>query len=111
MSGGRHDLEFRRHEDWALVVTVRTAGVPVDVSSWTWASQVRRTPTSALVLVSLLVDTSDSASGRVVLSLSSEAAADLPLGEATWSLRRTLPGAITDTFLYGDVSIEESNTR
>lgn len=101
MTPGTRDLDLYRGDTYAHTVTFTDGTDPVDVSGYSWLAQIRETTDSAAVVEAFTVDTTNAATGVLVLRLSAAQAAELPRS-ARWDLQRTA-GGVVETILAGRV--------
>lgn len=80
-----------------LLVTIRVKynGSPVNVTGRSYASQIRQTPSSPVVLATFSVDMSDAANGVVVLSLSPAITSTLKPMKVVFDVQETNAGVVT----------------
>lgn len=109
MRPGRRNLEITRGDDYAHTIEFVLAGVPVDMSSSSFAAQIRDTPDAATA-VAFDVDSSQLAAGVLVLSLPASKTRTLS-ASASWDLQQASPGARITTILKGLVSVGPDVTR
>lgn len=107
----RHDFHIYRGDDWARTITFADpAGAVIDVSSRTFAAQIRATADSATILATMTVTMTQAALGIVEISLSAAQTAALEAGVDRWDLSQTVSGLKT-TLLAGAVYVEGDVTR
>ena len=99
-----------RGDDFADSVTINEGdpAMPADVSSRTYAAQVRSTPDGAVV-ASMSIDMSSAASGEVGYSLADTITADMS-GQYVWDFQQTTSGVIR-TLMAGTFTVEKDVTR
>lgn len=85
-----------------------TDGEPENLTAYTWAAQWRRTPDAA-ESVTLAVDTTELAQGRITVSVPA-ATTEAMVGLGIWDLQATL-GAVVRTRLVGPVRVVQDVTR
>ena len=98
-------VDLRLHQGDTFTLTLTFQG---NVASSTFAAQVRPTTKSA-TFWNFAVDTSQAASGIVVLTLSAANTAAMP-ATAVWDLQETKAGVVT-TLLKGRVRVGRETTR
>lgn len=104
-------LTIHRGDDYPHTVTFTDGeGEPLDCSAWTVTSQIRATATASEPLASFDVDATDAATGVFTLNLTAEETRDLPTGNLTSDIQRTLAGKTT-TILSCPVLVVEDVTR
>lgn len=95
-------------------VTVRikdkTTGNPINVTGRTYASQIRREPLNSTVLASWSIDTTNAATGVLIMTLDKTVTATLPPGNATYDLQETNGTKVTSIF-GGIITIVSDVTR
>jgi hypothetical protein len=105
----RRDLDFYRSDTWTHEVRFVDANeAPVNVSAWTFASQVRRRSSSDLI-VSFAVDASQAASGVIVFSVGANAT-DIDAGRYKYDVQRSL-GGVVQTVVEGAVTVSGDITQ
>ncbi len=105
----RRDLEFYRSDTWTHEVRfVDGDGDPVDVSAWSFASQVRRRTSSDLI-VSFQVDVSAASNGVVAFFVPAPST-DIEAGRYRYDVERTL-GGVVQTVVEGLVVVSGDITR
>lgn len=82
-------------------------GDPINMAG-TWRAQIRKRVSDAAALVAFTVDTTDAATGVLVLSLTKAETAALTDGGAWWDLEETGAGV---TYLRGTVAITQDVSR
>jgi len=104
------NYKILRGDDFADVVTIKegTPAAAVDVSSRTYAAQVRSTPDGDVV-VSMTIDMSSAASGEVGYSIADTDTADMS-GQYVWDFQQTSAGVIR-TLMGGTFTVESDVTR
>lgn len=105
---GIHDLTLYRGDTWSQVFTFTQGGSPLALPTTGWQAQVRAPDASGAVVGSFTVDSSDAATGVIVLSAT--AATVAILREGRYDLQLT-EGAVVRTFLRGAVKILRDVTR
>lgn len=106
---GTYQLDVYRGDSETRIFTFTDeAGDPIDYSASTWTAQIRRHE-KAETAVDLTVDTTDAATGVIVVELSAEDSAALP-GRGVWDLQRTT-GDDVETVLAGPVCVAGEVTR
>lgn len=107
MATQQRDIVIRQGDPYVHTITAQAAdGTPKNVSG-TWAAQIRRNPLDTDVAATFSVDTSDAASGTVVLSLTEEQTAALAPGRYVWDVDWSGVG----TPIGGSVVVQPDVTR
>jgi hypothetical protein len=91
-----------------IPVTIQENGVAINLTGRTFAAQVRRS-NDAEIVVELLIDTTNAATGQLVLSTTAVITAAM-LGEYVWDLQQTI-GSATRTLLAGAWFVRADVTR
>jgi len=105
----RRDLEFYRSDTWTHEVRfVDGDDNPINVSAWTFASQVRRRVSSDII-VSFNADVSAAATGVIVFSVGAPVA-DVEAGKYRYDVERSLNGVV-QTVVEGLVVVSGDITR
>jgi len=105
----RRDLEFYRSDTWTHEVRfVDVDDNPVDVSAWSFASQVRRRTSSDLI-VSFQVDSSLASTGTIVFTVQAPLT-DIEAGRYRYDVERT-QGNVVQTVVQGGVVVSGDITR
>jgi hypothetical protein len=87
-----------------------TAGDPVNVTGSTFTAQVRRYPAADAPLATFTVDTSQAATGRVVLTLPHATTSALPVGRHRWDVQQ-VTGGVFLTVMAGEFEVFGEVTR
>lgn len=85
-------------------------GVPVDITSRTYAAQVRARPDSSGTLAAFVCTVTSGGGGVVTCTLSSGTTSALTPGSGVWDMQET-SGSVVETLLAGPVSIVRDVTR
>jgi hypothetical protein len=94
---------------YGIVINIADSTGPVDVSSSTFASQLRRYP-SADVAATFGIDASAAATGTIQLSLTSAQTAALDPGVYRWDVDR-IQGSTIQPLAKGEIIVEAEVTR
>lgn len=89
-----------RGDDWAIAGTISAGGAPVDLTSATITSQIRRTADSATVTETFTVTKTNAAAGEITLSLSDTETALIKPGAYVYDLQVVI-GSTTTTYGAG----------
>jgi hypothetical protein len=107
----RRDVAAYRGDTYSHVLELEDGnGAALDVSGSTFSAQVRRYPAADTPLASFTVDTSNAATGRVVLGLSAAVTAALPVGKHRWDVQQTTAGVVL-TLAAGEFEVVGEVTR
>ena len=116
------DLVVYVGDDWDVPIDFDDGEDPpvaVDMSGWTsWAAHIKDRQTTTDPLVEITVDTTDAATGRIVLSIAAADTRDLisdPSARSTfsgtWDLQATSPTGKKRTLFAGTVTATLDRTR
>ena len=94
--------------DWP-VYTFSEAGVPLDLSTYTWAAQWRTSP-DATESVTLTLDLTEQAVGKIGVSANASQTATMVATNGVWDLQSTKAG-IVRTWIYGATTSTKDVTR
>lgn len=86
------------------------AGAPVDVTGWSWLSQLRTDPDD-VALVAIQVEVTDATKGQLELSLAPELTAALPTRDYVWDLEARDTANDVKTVLNGQLRVREDVSR
>ncbi len=111
MPPASRDVEIYRGDTWAHSIDFEDANsAPVNMSGKTWLCQVRASTESSTVLATVTVDTTNAATGTLVLRLTAMQTADLPTQVLRWDLQETTGGTVT-TWLAGRLTVTGDVSR
>ena len=79
MASGKHDITIDQGSDFSLTLTVKDGGVARNLSSWSVRGQLRST-VSSTDSTSFTIDTTDAATGILVVSLAHNVSRDMTAG-------------------------------
>jgi hypothetical protein len=95
---------------WSLLFTEDDGETPIDLSSYTWVSQIRANDgADSDVMADIAVDDTDADAGVLVLTLTAAESAQLvketaPAKKPAWDLQGTAAGVVR-TYLRGAVKV------
>jgi len=99
---GTYDLTLYQGDTWTQVFRFETpGGEPVDISTWTWAAQIRAHPRAAAAVTLTCTPGND---GVLTVELAAEDAAGLP-ATGVWDLQAADADGWEHTWLAGDVTV------
>lgn len=103
------DLTPMRGDDFSKTIRLlsKATSEPVDLSEWTWASQIRKDADSTEVMATITVDTTRAAEGILTFSLPASVTAVLSAG--VWDLQGLTPSK--KTWCKGSVRVGKDVTR
>lgn len=104
------DIEIFTGETVTITLRIKESGVPIDVSTRTYAAQVRQMPKSTTILATFSVDMTNAATGVVVLTLSAATTAALDVTHAVWDVKETNAGVVSRVH-GGQAVIKQMVTR
>lgn len=107
----RLDYRIVRGDDFADVVTIKEGSptpVAVNVSTRTYAAQVRRTKGGAVV-AQMTIDMAAAASGDVGYAITDVVTADMS-GDYVWDFQQT-NGGVVRTLMGGKFTVDQDVTR
>lgn len=88
--------------------TFEESGVPIDLTSYTWAAQWRATPTSTTA-VDIALDITQLAVGKITPSVTAEQSETM-VGAGVWDLQSTKAGVVK-TWIRGNTSVRKDVTN
>lgn len=107
----RRDLTAYQGDTFAHEIrVVDSDGDPVNVSSWTVSSQVRKRASYSTAEATFAVNMAQAATGVVVLSLPHSVTADLEPGKYRYDVQRVVSGNYL-TLIYGEFDVVAEVTR
>ena len=83
----------------------------IDVSTYTFRAQIRSSETSATVIALLSIDTTNAATGNIVLSYSAADSLNLTAGTYYWDLRVVDANGGVSRWLAGTATVTGTITR
>ena len=93
-----------------LVELLDDTGAPVDVTGWSWLSQLRITPDDTDSVV-IAVTVPDPPGGSVQLELDPAVTAALPIADYVFDLEATDGGGAVKTLIDGQLRVREDVSR
>ena len=105
---GKLDIKVTRGDTDGIPLTIREAGEPADLTGRTYAAQLRRAKNAATA-IDVTVDTTEAASGILILRLEPVVTETLT-GEFQWDLEQTMGGTVR-TLLTGRWLFDPDVTR
>ena len=94
--------------DWPTY-TFTENGLPIDLSSYTWAAQWRVTP-DATDSITLTLDTGELALGKIGVSATASQTAQMTAQNGVWDLQSTKAGVVR-TWVFGATVSQKDVTR
>ena len=91
-------LTFVRGDDVVIPLTFKAAGMPVNLTGYTFSAQIRTKP-NAYVVLSLSFDLTNAATGIVIASASNALTKDIRVEEAFWDVQQIGPSGIVKTVI------------
>jgi hypothetical protein len=105
-SPGTYNMTHVQGDDWSTELTVADAGGdPIDMTGYTFLAQARTAPGAATVAFTFTVDTTDAATGILVLTVADTVTDDLEPGRYFWDLQWTDGAGAVRTILAGIVTV------
>lgn len=107
-----HDISVIKNRDFITYIYLRDANNdPINITTWTGVAQIRQSdkPDSPL-LATIIVSVVDGLLGKLKLFMALADTTDICDATGHWDLVLTNSDAITDTYLYGDVTFEVAPT-
>lgn len=101
--------KITRGDDFADVVTIKEAGIAVDVSARTYTAQVRSSKNSTTVVATMAIDMTDAAIGQVGYSIADTVTDDMS-GNYVWDFQQDTAGVIR-TLMGGSFFVDPDVTR
>jgi hypothetical protein len=95
---------------YTLIITISNSVGPINVSTSTFASQLRRYPASSDVAATFAIDTSQASTGTIQLSLTSAQTAGLAPGPYKWDVDK-IDGTTITPLAKGEIIVEGDVTR
>jgi len=83
----------------------------LDVSDYTFQAQIRATDTSSTVIATFTIDTTDAATGNIVLSLTAAQTLALTAGSYFWDLRCVDANSVVSRWVSGTATVAGTITR
>lgn len=107
---GRAKINIPRGDDYELELEFQVDGVVESQAGATWLAQIREGPTSAAVLTTFAVDTTNATTGIIVLTLTAAQTTALPLKDLVADVQRTLGGKVR-TMVSLDIEVHPDVSR
>lgn len=103
------NVKYKRGDTVGYLIQINdVGGDPLDLTGRTYAAQLRRSPNSSTA-VDMDVDTTDAATGQLVLRLDPDVTETLT-GNYQWDLQQTFGGTVR-TILAGRWTFDPDTTR
>lgn len=93
------------------IITDSLTGANVNVASYSFTGQLRRSYYSANASANLVFNVSDAANGRIQFSLPANVSSNLAAGRYVYDVKATLPGNLTMRIQEGVMTIFPQVTR
>ena len=111
MKPAKENLTIRRDREFAKDYTFKdAAGALVDISTWSFASQIRSTDCQEGTLLATFAIAIDTATSTIQLTLTNTETLALPAGTAYWDLLVTI-GTDDQSYIEGKVKVKCSVTE
>jgi len=115
MTAGTYNISIEQGATWTLTLTFKdSSGVVIDVSSYTFTSQIRLSKDSPEKLADMTqgsgIDVTNAATGIIVLSLTATETAALDFIDAVWDIE-SLVGSVVTREVEGTVTLNKEVTR
>lgn len=105
------DLIMKRGDDFKLVIMVEAGGVPLDLTTYTAAAQVRSEEDSAVIIASFDATITDDVNGEITLIMTHTDSADLVDGVWDCQIIDADNNDWTSTIVAGTVTVDKDVTR
>lgn len=105
---GKLNIKVSRGDTDGIPLDITEGGVAADLTGRTYAAQLRRSQSSSTA-IDITVDTTDAATGRLVLRLE-PAVTETLSGDYQWDLQQTIGGTVR-TILAGKWTFAPDVTR
>lgn len=97
--------------DFQVVITSDEAGlIPVDITGYTYASQLRATPNVAAITIAATCTVTNGPAGEMLVSFAATATADVDEGKYYYDLQQTAGSSVT-TIMAGEIEVLADVTR
>ena len=108
----QYNLAIQQNATYQLDGQWLAAGVPVDLTTWTLAAQVRSNPTSTTVLSDLAPTVTNAVEGRFQILVTDETSLAWAWSRGVWDLRAEASGdGQAVRLLSGSVEVSPAVTR
>ena len=109
-------LEWRveQSDDWSNQLTFTSAGVAMDLSTYTWLCQIRDTRGGTVLATSsggsptISISTGSAASGIITVTVADTVTATISAGYHWWLLKGTVSG-VTRTYVKGPLVVGDED--
>jgi len=108
---GTRNIEIYQGDNYSHQVTLKnSANAVINITSRTYAGQIRKKRTSNVITSTFLTEITDGANGVVVFSLLPATTASITVGSYVYDFQET-NGAVVTTLLTGAVTVLGEVTR
>jgi hypothetical protein len=110
MSAAKYDINIEQNSDFIVTITVTDGSTPIDLTGYTLYSQIRETPSSA-VLASFTTSIVNAAQGIFQMVLLAAVTKTLPsnIGALRYDVLMTKAGS-QQRLIYGNANIRDAIT-
>jgi len=103
--------EIVRGDDYSYTATLQSSGVAYNGSTSTWSAKLRETTESSSTLATMSVDTTNAATGILVVSTTDTITAALTVNRAVWDLQETTAAGLIFTWVQVQCTVAKDATR
>lgn len=119
MAAAKYNIVVEQGATYNLLITIKTPGVsptPIDVSTWLFAGQIRKSPTDSTVLAdfTFAIQNQITNTGEVLISLTDADTAAIPADGPTTNLVYDIEATVGSTvtrLLQGSATLSAEVTR
>lgn len=113
MSAGPYELEIEQGVDRVIAITLKDklTGLPLNISAWTFAMQIRERYTSTTILYSPTINITDGPNGELEIVLTDTATSALPPKSLVYDLEGTRGDGTKIRILKGPCIVDPEVTR
>lgn len=105
-SPGTYSPTFVQGDDWEMPLSFTDdAGDPMDLTGYSFLAQARTRAAASSTAFAFTVDTTDAATGVIVLSVANATTDDVGPGRYEWDLQWTDPDSKVRTLMRGVITV------
>lgn len=113
MSAGAYELEIEQGVDRVIEITLKdqATGLPINITGWTFAMQIREKYTSTTVLYAPTINITNASGGVINIVLTKADTSALPAKALVYDLEGTRPDNTRIRILKGSAIVDPEVTR
>ena len=107
----QYNVQIWRNDTWAQTFAITANDVAVDLSGSTILIQIRSTPTSSDVVLSLTTGSSITIGGVGKNEITLNKVVNIAAGNYVYDMNVTFPSGLVKTYIYGSFLVQEDISR